>query len=335
MGRAGADWAPRSLWRWIAGPARRWSSSAASAEAKRMERLDSAPDEEHLPIRALYIGQAVDIARLFRSHYRDMPHAVQRRNVVVTLERLQEPGVVEIKPWGGGRMIRKRQSGQRFVVFHDYGGVVFFNCSRAEQERVLETTMPFVTDAIEFPNEEDYSVSVQPSYPKWCDFKENMLVIRDLDTNCVRIISNVMARSVALEHYEREADSMVERFRTINAKVATSGSLTIRSDNLFKVVALQNQIMTEIIQRLNLLDRSRPGDAAWEYENYERLWEGMADEFNLSKRFNNLDYKIDLIKHSAKFFLEVLSNRQDKRLEIMIILLIAAELSISVADKFM
>lgn len=63
------------------------------------------------------------------------------------------------------------------------------------------------------------------------------------------------AQSVALEHYEREADSMVERFRTINAKVATSGSLTIRSNNLFKVVALQNQIMTEIIQRLNLLDR--------------------------------------------------------------------------------
>lgn len=109
-GRASVSQAPWSLWRWMAVPGRRWRSSAASAEAKRLERLDSAPDEEHLPIRALYIGQAVDIARLFRSHYRDMPHAVQRRNVVVTLDTLQEPGVVEIKPWGGGRMIRKRQS---------------------------------------------------------------------------------------------------------------------------------------------------------------------------------------------------------------------------------
>lgn len=85
---------------------------------------------------------------------------------------------------------------------------------------------------------------------------------------------------MALEHYEREvrrraqrvrstalpsltcvprvvaqADSMADQFRTVNAKVAVTGKLSMRGHNLFKVVALQNQIMSEITQRLNILDR--------------------------------------------------------------------------------
>lgn len=49
-----------------------------------------------------------------------------------------------------------------------------------------------------------------------------------------------------------------------------------------------------------VVGRSRPGDAAWEYENYERLWEGLSEEFMLRRRFDNLHYKIDLTMHSAK-----------------------------------
>lgn len=51
----------------------------------------------------------------------------------------------------------------------------------------------------------------------------------------------------------------------------------------------------------------------------------MKDEFEIEHRFQNIEFKLDLIQQNAKFFLEILHNQKSNSLEWIIIVLIGFE----------
>ena len=69
-------------------------------------------------------------------------------------------------------------------------------------------------------------------------------------------------------------------------------------------------------------------DAAWENADYHYTWEGLRKDFELDYRFKDLSLKVDIVKDNTRFFLEVLQNNKSTKLEWIIIILIAAELTI-------
>ena len=95
---------------------------------------------------------------------------------------------------------------------------------------------------------------------------------------------------------------------------------------------LHTSLHTDIILNLKLLDRARPGEATWNFENYHALWETLQEEFELQQRFQNIDFKLELIQNNIKFFLEVNAHNKGFRLEWAIIVLISAELALGIYD---
>jgi uncharacterized Rmd1/YagE family protein len=68
-----------------------------------------------------------------------------------------------------------------------------------------------------------------------------------------------------------------------------TGTFTIRKESLFRLVAQNNILITEIMTKLGLLERS---DTAWKYYQYGPIWEGLRMEFELDTRFETLDRKV-------------------------------------------
>ena len=101
--------------------------------------------------------------------------------------------------------------------------------------------------------------------------------------------------------------------------------------NLFQLVAQNNTMFTDVISKIGLLERS---DDAWQFAAHTKVWEGLRDEFDLEQRFKNLEFKLNLMQHSTKFFIEVMANQKSDTLEWIIIILISAEICIGLCDLF-
>ena len=154
----------------------------------------------------------------------------------------------------------------------------------------------------------------------------------------------------------------------------------LEKESLFRLVARNNTLFTDVIAKIGLLERS---DTAWKYDHYARarargapsgdarkigrrktqperiereerelvcvaravsrvcafatyegsqVWDGMREEFELDERFQRIEYKLNLIQHNTKFFLEILANQKSNVLEIIIIVLISLEIIVCTAE---
>ena len=65
---------------------------------------------------------------------------------------------------------------------------------------------------------------------------------------------------------------------------------------------------------------------------YRAVMEHLRREFDLIKRFENFDWKLDTIQQQAKFYLDIIQNQKSDFLEWTIIILIAIEICVSLYD---
>jgi hypothetical protein len=117
-------------------------------------------------------------------------------------------------------------------------------------------------------------------------------------------------------------DVLLDNFAGINSSVATTGSFRGEKDLLFQTIAHNNSIFIDMISKIRILDRS---DTAWNLIQYETIHYGLKEEFEIDDRFENIEFKLNLIEKNAKFFMEVMHSQKSSNLEWCIVVLIAIE----------
>ena len=204
----------------------------------------------------------------------------------------------------------------------------------------------------------------------------------------MRILSQILSQTVALQHYEGEANRLLIKLRSMMRPddrwkgVSTLGHT--RSDLIVSYVAESSTVMVDVLTELKLLDRS---EIVWSVEQrrdmdqgaasgsndrghsaarrlacyatdirglaavrcvfvcarsrssrghgeYDSLWQGLRREFDLSDRFDILQTKLDLLRDSHPFFLQVIHALQGHRMEIIIIALIAIEVVLGLLELY-
>ena len=232
----------------------------------------------------------------------------------------------------------------RFVAVFGFGSVVFFNVSPKEIAVLVEEIKGISTGRL-LPGSERrdrFCVHVQPPHitygfgeDRFKDDENNenennneevvtadYCIVPELNMKSVDVISNVMAQSVALDAYNDTVDELLADFETINHKVTIEGNLsTVDRDKLFRALAKNNSIFLKL-SKVGIKDRV---DTAWNLSQYESVSEGMREEFDIDRRFEHIEFKLNLVQQNAKFFLEVLANQKSDSLEWIIIVLILLE----------
>lgn len=159
------------------------------------------------------------------------------------------------------------------------------------------------------------------------EIRFDAVVLPAVDVHNLSVIATVMAQSVALDHYSVKVDAMLETFTRLNSSVEKTGVFSaLEKHSLFRLVALNNTLFTEIISKIGLLERS---ETAWKNVVYTQIWEGLRDEFEVEDRFQKMEFKLNLVQLNTKFFLEILANQKSNALEWIIIVLISLEIIVS------
>jgi uncharacterized Rmd1/YagE family protein len=226
----------------------------------------------------------------------------------------------------------KSQPQPRFVAVFRFGSVVFFNVSPKDVGILMESIKNYSTDPIPKPFErkERFEIAISPHMQETAHVNADFATVKELNIDNVAIVSTIMGQTVAFDSYNDMVDELLATFASINSTVNRTGNFTaMEKETLFKVVAQNNSLFIDIIAKLGIKDRS---ETAWNMSQYERLYDGMRNEFEIESRFDRIEYKLNLIQQNAKFFLDILQNQKSDLLEWIIIVLISFECVLMILD---
>lgn len=297
-----------------------------------------AVDDVQVPVHAHFVAKRINVARLLAERFPEQapaerPSTGQRATVtVIQLSGSQLGGRVRESADTRDGLIRGPFGPLfRYVCVFPFGSVVFFNCPADVRGRVLDDVRRYSDGAYDTPITDDFLLRVATGQQELFAFGHDAVSLRDFDVNSVRVISQVLGQTVAMDANERAVETMLQQFHELNTNMESSGRLTMDKSHLFRLVSANNAVVTEIVSKLKLLDRS---DTVWRYGKYSLLWEGMRDDFEFNERFHALEFKLTHVQEQTKFFLEVLHNQKSDKLEWIIIILITFEILLGLYEMY-
>ncbi|XP_030548857.1 protein RETARDED ROOT GROWTH-LIKE [Rhodamnia argentea] len=277
-----------------------------------------------IPVRAYFFSTSVDLRSLVDQNKANfIPPASRMTNYVV----LKFGNLSNVD--GLGACLSG--SDCCYMVVFQYGSIVLFNVREQDVDGYLKIVEKHASGLLPEMRKDEYEVREKPKLSTWMEGGLDFIMLQYLNIDGIRTIGSVLGQSIALDYYVRQVDGMVAEFTDINRGMEKTGTFEMDRKKLFQLVGKANSNLADVILKLGLFERS---DIAWKNAKYAQIWEYLRDEFELTQRFASLDFKLKFVEHNIRFLQEILQNRKSDFLEWLIIILIGAEILISVYDIF-
>ena len=212
------------------------------------------------------------------------------------------------------------------VYIYPFGAVVMHDVPpdrrEAELARIHKARPGLTTQVVR----EDYAVLEDPSFQT--GIHEGTLRVDRFTPGRAAIVALTMAQSAAMEYYERIVDALFERTNVLVERLEKKGTVPFRTRPLHRFIGEAISTRSEVLSILHLLDKP---DAAWDDPAMDRIYDDLRAEFDLVDRFAALESKLRSIQEALELVLDVARDRRLILLEIIVVLLILAELVFSAA----
>jgi required for meiotic nuclear division protein 1 len=248
-----------------------------------------------VPARALLLGERLDLRAFEQDATRDAA-----------------PLLLDIP--GGGR-----------AALFRYGAAVLFGAAPEAAERFAETLAAKVAGPFPVPEREDVRLLIDPRAERHVDAAGNIL-LRDSAPERLQLVADILAKSLVLAHYETRIAEIFDRIEPLAATLREQGRPGATSKVLLRhigdVLLMQQQMVGRV-------ESAETPELLWEHPELERFYMRLADEYELRERDRALDRKLDIVSRTVETLLSLVQTRSSTRVEWYIVLLIVAELVLS------
>ncbi|XP_042461884.1 protein RETARDED ROOT GROWTH, mitochondrial-like isoform X1 [Zingiber officinale] len=291
-------------------------------QGNRLSQAQQEKKSRFIPVKAYFLCTSIDLRSLQAQNAFNVVSPPTSRATNYIVFRYYD---VKDDPQVMVSGLQSEASCHYMVVFH-YGSVVLFNVSDHEVDGYLKIVEKHASGLLPEMRKDDFAIVEKPTLENWMQGGLDYIVLKTLNMDGIRIIGRVLSQSIALDHYIHQVDGMVAEFAEINRSLEKTGISTMKRKQLFQLVWKSNSNLTAVILKLGLFESS---DIAWRNANYAQVWEYLRDEYELSQRFENLNFKLKFVEHNISIIQEILQNRTFVLLEWLIIFLIAVDIVLS------
>jgi len=216
------------------------------------------------------------------------------------------------------------------AVLFPYGVVVFFGVEPAEQATFL-ADIDFLVLPSSFEREtEQIVVRVDPNLHE--GMGDGAVVLHDLAIERLQVVAEVLAKSVILAVQEAAVASSIRQIEPFASNLRRTGRPATRSRELRRFVADSLLSEHQIVGLVEVTDRP---ELLWERPDLEGLYLRLEQEFEIRERHLALGHKLDLISRTARTVLDLLYERRSLRVEWYIVILIVAEIGLTLYELFL
>jgi uncharacterized Rmd1/YagE family protein len=232
-------------------------------------------------------------------------------------DRSKSPDMVTSPPF----CLRK---GDGYAVIFRYGALVLAGLTPAEEQSVLA----------------QYAQGTQPIEEEWLELvlapdqdegltADGRLQIRALTTAHVLVLADILAKSIALARYEREIADVFDTIEPAATTLAVSGRIPRARKALLRLVGSALLAQHRVSGRIAFAEKP---DILWDHPELERFYSRLKDEYEIIERGTLLNGKVQVVASAAQTFTDMMDTDRSVRLEVLIVILILAELIIAGAD---
>jgi len=263
-----------------------------------------------------------------RDTWMDMPELSGDRfeaHAVFVAERLDlrtvaprianHPMVVEVGERGWAALFR-------------YGAVVFFAVPPMSRERFLDDLRPRLTRPYDEPEHESIVIRIDAAAAEGMDDRD--LVLHDAGVDRLQVVAEILAKSVVMAQYEEQVADAFHTIEPLAVDLKERGVVR-RTDQLLGHIGDTMLIRHRMVGRVEVPEKP---ELLWERADLERLYARLEDEYELVERHVALERKLDLITSTASTSLEILQTKRSLRVEWYIVILIVAEILLTLWDMF-
>jgi queuine/archaeosine tRNA-ribosyltransferase len=201
--------------------------------------------------------------------------------------------------------IEFERSGRR-VFLYSFGAMVGIDVNTSELIRIAEGFLKFIDgggnlgDVEEVEPEEDVGISPET--------EEDLMMI-----------SFALAQSVSMSRMEGKMDDIEEEVEKVLFQKKISGRKAL------KVAKELMRVKHELISDIMILERP---SITWEIEDLERVYEKVSKYLELGRRYRILEKRLESSFEAVQVLLGIYAGWRETLLELLIIILIAAEVAL-------
>jgi len=219
------------------------------------------------------------------------------------------------------------RKGEGFAVAFRYGAAVLVGLDPSEEEETLSLLAGPSTGARE---EERIGLELGSGADEGLT-ATGVLQLRELDPAHVLVLADILGKSVALAHYEKEIASVLDAIEPAAGALAATGRIPSARTEILKLVGSALLAQHRVSGRIAFAEKP---DILWEHPELERFYARLEDEYEIVERGTLLNGKMNVIASAAETFTDMMDTARSARLELLIVILILAELVIAAATLF-
>lgn len=217
----------------------------------------------------------------------------------------------------------------RLAVMFDFGSAVLIGLDADEQESIIRSISARLSPEPHPPLTEDFLVEIAPGAP--IQVKFDRVVLHEPTLPALKLVSLLLAQSVAMDYYDEDVQEILRRSDAITASLRAEGRLPGRVDDVVKFIGSCMETKNGVIATLALFDKP---DSTWEDPDLDSLYNRLREELELDDRFRALEAKLRMIQDTLVLLVDLSQYRSTWRLEITVVLLILFEVLLMLWQMF-
>ncbi|KAG5522433.1 hypothetical protein RHGRI_034570 [Rhododendron griersonianum] len=263
-----------------------------------------------IPIKSYFLCTSINLKSMHAENSRNIILPTSRSSNYIALRFCNFPSDAT------GIRVGENGSCCRYMVVFQYGSAVLFNVEDPEVESYLDIVRRHASGLVPEMRKDDYAVKEKPLLGEDMQGGPDYIVLKNLDTDSIRIIGSVLGQSIALDYFVSQVDGIVEEFTDINRGMEKTGTFTMERKKLFQLVGKANSSLADVILKVGLFDSGSRFDIiivvgsllmtgvvtgdwseiAWRDAKYAQIFEYLRDEYEVTQRFGNLDFKLKFVE---------------------------------------
>ncbi|MDQ8730222.1 RMD1 family protein [Bradyrhizobium sp. LHD-71] len=216
--------------------------------------------------------------------------------------------------------------GGRIAVLFRYGVVVLVGFDGSGEHAFLQALAPriqnpkptFEEETIGVELRDDPTDTVRPGGP---------ICLNSLSHDRILLIADALAKSTLLAHIEHVVGAVFDVIDPHARSLAETGRAPRKRTEMLKIIGNALLVHQQVSGRVAISEKP---DALWDRPDLERLYERLADEFELVERVEALERKLTVITVTANALTDLIDTRRSLRLEWAIVLLIVFEVIMTI-----
>jgi uncharacterized Rmd1/YagE family protein len=208
-----------------------------------------------------------------------------------------------------------------FIILYSFGAYTLINVEQAIANEFKQAINHLVPLSNELTTDDNYEVNIVVDSP--VKVEHNRITLPSFKLEYVRLISLVLAESVAMDYYELITDDILEKSLNYTRELRDTGRFSIKKKDLLKFIGNALTIRQKILSNLYITDSP---EETWNSPELEKLFFDLVNMFDIEQRFRGINMSLNAIQESLEVITNWSHNAHSNRLEWYIIALIFVEI---------